>query len=215
VEFLLADTISNIGRTIMNILAIAGGFLIGNLLALIACRLAAKFALKKRLPYWLEGLIRVFVGILVAILVAYFVFGDGNWGFGGSGGGRPGGPGGDNSQQKSDEKADTKEKPVIVPKPKVEPKSTDETVKVIILRGASFPKSFRFDGYEEAVDVETAKQMLKQRLDMSKGKLKSVTFILYENSTAAKGTVVEELERFVSSKLELDVTFSNIAQPLP
>jgi hypothetical protein len=42
-----------------------------------------------------------------------------------------------------------------------------------------------------------------------------VTFILYENSTAAKGTVVEELERFVSSKLGLDVTFSNVPQSLP
>ncbi len=212
-EPLLANVFENVGRIVLNILAIAGGFLIGNVLALILCRVLAKFVLKARLPIWVEGIARVLGGVIVAILVALLVFGDGGWGFGGSGGGRPGGPGGTSIQQKGETTTDPKDKPPIDQKPKVDPLPSDETIKVTIMRGSAFPKTFRFEGYTEAVDLETAKNMLRERIQSGKGKLKSVTFLLYANSTAPDGTVVEELKRFVIS-LDLDVTLSNIAQDL-
>jgi hypothetical protein len=169
VELLLADAISNVGRTVLNILAIAGGFLIGNVLALITCRLLAKFALKKRLPYWLEGLIRVAVGLIVAILVAYFVFGDGGWGFGGSGGGHPGGPGGQSAQQQGDDKEKPKEK-IIEPKPKIEVKPADETIRITIMRGSSFPRTFRFDSNDEPTNFwKQQSQFWKNACKRAKG----------------------------------------------
>lgn len=212
-EPLLANVFENVGRIVLNILAIAGGFLIGNVLALILCRVLAKFALKSRFPVWVEAIARIAGGIIVAILVALLVFGDGGWGFGGSGGGRPGGPGGSSAQQQGDNTDDPKEKPKTDQKPKIDPLPSDDTIKITIMRGSAFPKTFRFEGYTEAVDLETAKNMLRQRIQSGKGKLKSVTFLLYANSTAPDGTVVEELKRFVTS-LDLDVTLSNVAQDL-
>lgn len=150
--------------------------------------------------------------MIVAILVALLVFGDGGWGFGGSGGGRPGGPGGTSSQQKGDTKDKPKDDPKVTP-PKVDPLPSDETIKVTVLRGSAYPKSFRFEGYAEGVDLETAKNMLRKRLEM-RGKLKSVTFLLHTNSTAPEVKDVDDLKKFVLAQ-DLDVTLSNVGTALP
>src|SRR4051794_29317906 len=91
VPLLYAD-FGNVGETLVRILAIAGGFLVGYLLTHLLLRLIAKLALQKRMPGMLERALQVIGGLIVAFLVALLVFGEGGWGLGGPGGGRPGGP---------------------------------------------------------------------------------------------------------------------------
>ena len=88
VDPLLASMFDNVGKVVLGALAVAGGFLIGNLLTLVACRILAKFAFKRKFNPTLEKALRVIGGIALAILVAFLVFqGGSGWGFGGGGSG--------------------------------------------------------------------------------------------------------------------------------
>ena len=96
---LLANAFENVGRTLLNFLAIGGGFLLGATLAWILVRVVTKSMFKKKPNRVVDKIARAVGGILGALLVALLVFGDGGWGFGGSGAGHIGGDGGSEKQQ--------------------------------------------------------------------------------------------------------------------
>ena len=81
----LAAMFDNAGKFVLGALAVAGGFLLGNLLMLLICRVVAKMAFQSRMNRRLEQALRILAGIAVAVLVAWLVFRGGpGWGFGGA-----------------------------------------------------------------------------------------------------------------------------------
>ena len=206
------DMAAKAGKYVLYVLAVAGGFMIGNLLALIVCRLVAKMAFHSRMPPRPEQAIRMLVGIAVAALVGYLLFQNGlGWGFGGTGRGEGTQTGGTNPKE-SDPAKETR--PKVDPKPKDEDAILASGLKVTVLRGASYPKSFRFEGETEGVDLAAAKEKLRQRKDSSKDKLKFMDLIIYKNSTAESHPVVAEFESFAHD-LGLRTSRKKLDESLP
>lgn len=196
-EPLYADAFTNVGRTILNFLAIAGGFLIGYVLTHIILRIIAKFALKDRLPLLLERALQVLGGILVAFLVALLVFGDGSWGFGGSGGGRPGGPGGESIQQPD---PGEQKDPPTPPRKKEDEKLVPTAVETIVVMKASpNPTAFRFESDKEVMGIAKAKKRLDD-IKASAGKtLVTLLVKVYKNSASENNPDVREFRRYADS----------------
>ncbi|HEX3150943.1 MAG TPA: hypothetical protein VHR66_22885 [Gemmataceae bacterium] len=196
-DILLAeiDVAGKAGKYVLYGLAVAGGFMVGNLLTWAICRLVARMALKSKMPAQLERALRILGGVAVAILVGYLLFRFGSgWGLGGSGTGEGDGKSGTNIEGTHDPKQKAA--------PKGETKSAEEKAtlasgtKVTIHRGATYPKSFQFEGDADAVDLATAKQKLRQRQDSSAGQLKFVDLLFYRNSMAEIHPSIEEFETF-------------------
>ena len=212
---LLADAVTTkAGQYVIYVLAVAGGFLVGNWLTWLVCRLAARLVLRRSINLQLERALRILGGIIAAVLVAYLLFRFGTgWGLGGSGSGEGQGTGGPTAKDAN--LGHGKEPP-----PKTDPTGPEATpilatgLKVTVLRGSSFPKTFLFEGEAEGVDLATAKQKLKQRLDQSQGRLKFVDLLIYRNSTEGGHPVVQEFEAFAHD-LDLKTARKKLDQALP
>ncbi len=192
---LYADFIANAGKVFIGILAVAGGFLIGNWLTLLICRVLAKFAFKQKINNTLERALRVIGGIIVAILVALIVFrGGSGWGFGGSGDGEGAGPGGEGKADPTDKnQRDTRADP------KANPKSLEITKeRITVLTPADFPNTFRFDGQRDGLDLEAAKKHLRSMKEANE-KLGQVELYFYRDSTADSHPDVVKFEAFAHS----------------
>src|SRR5262249_9925716 len=135
------DVAAKAGRYVIYVLAVFGGFLVGNVLTLILCRLLAKAMFRRRMPAQVERGPPVLCGIVVAALVAFLLFRMGpGWGLGGSGTGEGEGSGGpsNQSQQKQSETGPdsrAKEKPAFLA----------TGLEITILRGRDYPKSYLFE----------------------------------------------------------------------
>ena len=196
VDLLFADidVAAKAGRYVIYVLAVFGGFLVGNVLTLILCRLLAKAMLKRRMPEQLERAPRVIGGILIAALVAFLLFRMGpGWGLGGSGTGEGEGSGGPSSESKQ---GPGKEK-TSTTSPNVEIVQASR-LRVTIQRAASYPQTFRFEGEPEAVDLGAAKEKLRKRATDSKGKLQLVEIAVYKDSTAVDNRDVREFIDFAN-----------------
>ena len=89
------DVAGKAGQYVMYVLAVAGGYLIGNLFTLLICRVMAKLVFKKHMNLKFERALRIVGGIVVAALIAFLLFRFGHgWGLGGSGSGEGQGSGG-------------------------------------------------------------------------------------------------------------------------
>ncbi len=184
-DLLLADVdvATKAGKYVMYVLAVAGGFLIGNLVTLLVCRLLAKFAFKQKFNPRLEQATRTLGGIAVAILVAYLLFRFGTgWGLGGSGSGEGKDTGGPTS---SKENLGKEKQP-----PTKSSVTTTETVvvtrlTVTIQPAADFPKTFRFDGEPEALELNAALKKLDALKDSAGGKLQLLEVRVFKNSSEA------------------------------
>jgi hypothetical protein len=206
------DLAAKAGKYVLYVLAVAGGFLLGNVLTLLICRIIAKLALKTKINQRLEQALRILGGIAVAILVGYLLFQNGlGWGFGGTGQGKGEQTGGNNPKETDPTK---ESRPKVEPKPKDEEAILASGIKVTILRGASFPKSFRFEGEADGVDLATAKDKLRQRKDASKDRLKFMDIVIYKNSTAEGHPMVVEFENFAHD-LGLRTSRQKLDQTLP
>jgi hypothetical protein len=212
VDLLLADAdvATKAGKYVMYVLAVAGGFLLGNLFTLFLCRLGAKFVLKDRMNPTFERALRVLGGILVAVLVAYLLFRFGSgWGLGGSGTGEGEGSGGI--------------APSITPQspeqPKTDPKKSppaeivSSTLRVTIEAATSYPRTFRFASEPEAVDLAAAKKALEDFRARVKGEPR-LEITVYQNSTAVDHASVRE---FISHAHELNFAtrVDKVAERLP
>lgn len=191
----LADPVATkAGQYVIYVLAVAGGFLIGNWLTWLVCRLIARLFFKRSTHLKLERALRILGGIAVAVLVAFLLFRFGTgWGLGGSGTGEGEGTGGPTPK---DANLGKDKQPKVDPKTKEDPATLASGTKVTILRGRDFPKSYLFEGETEGVDFPTAKEKLRKRLEDSEGRLKFVDIIIYRNSTAERNALVEDLEAF-------------------
>jgi hypothetical protein len=181
VNLLLADidVAAKAGRYVIYVLAVFGGFLVGNVLTLILCRLLAKAMFKRRMPEQLERALRVIGGIVVAALVAFLLFRMGpGWGLGGSGTGEGEGSGGPSKESKQGPGKDT----TTTTTPNVETVQASR-LRLTIQRAPAYPQTFRFEGEPEAVDLATAKEKLRKRAADSKGKLQLVEIAVYQDST--------------------------------
>lgn len=184
VDPLFANMFDSAGRVVLGVLAVAGGFLIGNLLTLLGLRLLAKFALKRKFNEMLEKALRVIGGLVLAVLVAFLVFrGGSGWGFGGGGAGDGSDP---NGEGKAVEPSPEKAKDKKVEPPKIDSKTIEiDQIGVTVLTAREYPKTFKFDGEREGRDLTEAKARLKELLEQSHGKLRLLTIWIYHDSTAS------------------------------
>jgi hypothetical protein len=207
----LAAMFDNPGRVVLGVLAVAGGFLVGNLLTLILCRLVAKAAFHTRMNHRLEQALRILGGIALAVLVAWLVFRGGpGWGFGGTGSGEGEGAGGPSPKDTDPSKE---------ARPKVVPKKDEEAilasgVKVTVLRGSAYPKTFRFEGEAEGMDLAAAKEKLRHRKEASMGKLQFMDLLIYRNSTAEGNLLIQDFEEYAHG-LGLRTSRQKLDQSLP
>ena len=208
---LYAEAFANVGRVVVNCLAIAGGFLLGNLLVLFVCRLIARFFLKERLPVVLERALRVLGGLALAFLVALLVFGDGGWGLGGSGGGTPGGSGGEAKQPPESSKET--QPPVPDVKKPVEDVVVDRKVSVTVLRASPNPTSFLFKGDRQAVGIADAKKRLLS-LATQTGNQAKIELLIYRDSSGITNADVDEFIRY-ANELRLHPNVTKLDQSLP
>jgi hypothetical protein len=174
------DFATKAGKYVMYVLAVAGGFLIGNLLTLFICRLLAKFAFKHKINHRLEQVARILGGIAVALLVAYllFQFGPG-WGLGGSGSGE----GNDSGGQTPGSENLGKEK-----QPPGKSATSSETVSVTrlvvtIQPAMNYPKTFRFEGEPDGIDLDAATKKLDELKAAGGDKLQLLELRVFKNSS--------------------------------
>ena len=191
------DVATKAGKYVMYVLAVAGGFLLGNILTWVACRVGAKLVLKTRMNTQLERALRVLGGIVAAALVAYLLFRFGTgWGLGGSGSGEGEGSGGI--------------APSITPQspeqPKTDPKKSppaevvSSTIRVRIEPASSYPKTFRIESSAEAIDLAAAKKALEEFRGKVKGEPR-LEIRVFQNSTAVEHADVRE---FIAHAHELN-----------
>jgi hypothetical protein len=179
----------NTGKFVLGALAVAGGFLVGNLLMLIVCRLLAKFVFHTMMNRRLEQALRILAGIAVAVLIAWLVFRGGpGWGFGGTGTGEGEGSGGitpstTRPSEQSPNTTDSKKPPSEVVSP---------VLRLRIEAATAYPKTFKFEGSNDAIDLVAAEKVLED----FKGKVKGeprLEITVYQNSTAADHPDVRDL----------------------
>lgn len=208
---LFANTFENVGRTLLNFLAIGGGFLLGSVLMWFVVRMVAKFTFQQKPNKAVDMVARGIGGIAGALLIALLVFGDGGWGFGGSGGGRPGGPGGKDLQQPNTpatNKETDKAKPEIPPI-KVTPEDLSDRVKIVILGGSV--KDDKFYLLEQPMSLDELKKALETRNQQKK--LNGLTVFVYKNSAALDSAVVSDLKD-LARKLQLSIDFPPVQREL-
>ncbi|HJZ94520.1 MAG TPA: hypothetical protein VKE40_26885 [Gemmataceae bacterium] len=202
---LLADAFANPGKIVIYILAVAGGFLVGNVLTLILCRLIAKAMFKKRMPEMPERALRVLGGLVVAALVAWLLFQGGfGWGLGGTGGDDTGNPGGDSGKPKDGGKDPGKTAPESI-------QSTRTRVR--IEPATAHPKTFRFEGDAEALDLDAAKARLTELQKKAKGEPR-LDIQVYLNSSAIGNDYVRKFIEHAHT-LGFATRVEMIKEPLP
>jgi hypothetical protein len=195
----------------MYVLAVAGGYLIGNVLTLILCRIVAKMTFKRRMYENLERALRVIGGVIVAILVAYLLFRFGTgWGLGGTGSGEGEGSGGQTPNQ-SNQGAGKESK--VDPKPNDLETVVSPVVQLRIEKATDYPRTFRFRGDAEGIDLAAAKNRLTELANTVKGQ-PLVELRVYLNSTEAGHPDVKDLIEHAHS-LRFSTRVDKISDRLP
>lgn len=215
-EPLFANSFENVGRTLLNFLAIGGGFLVGSMLAWFGVRMAGKMMFRQKPNRAVDLTARTLGGIAGAILVAYLVFGDGGWGFGGSGGGAPGGPGGTGkqqpNQQNNETNSNTEQPKVEIPKIKPKAPETDDSIRVIVLGGDAKPDRF-YLVEDENMPSTLAEVTAKIEGRNQAKKLTRLTVFVYKNSASMDSAVVGDL-RDLARKFDLSLDFPPVQRDL-
>lgn len=158
----LAEMGSKLERTIVMILAVSGGFLLGYLLMGVFLYFFIHYITRSKsgTPRLVSNILRVSAGVLTALFVYFYVFGEGGSGIGGSGGGNIGNPG--EAQTKKEETTPT----AITPK-KEEPKkviesNAGEMLLIWVLEAPRYDgKFFRFDGEDEPLTIKAVSDRLE------------------------------------------------------
>jgi hypothetical protein len=195
---LFADMFDHVGKVVLGALAVAGGFLIGNLLTLVACRILAKFVFKQKFNEKLEKALRVIGGIALAVLIAFLVFqGGSGWGFGGGGSGE--GSGDDGKGEGKSGEVKVRESPTT---PKTVGSATFEVTefRIVVLPSKEYPRIFRFAGAQDVLDLAGAKARLKELQDGSKGNLR-IELAIYKDSPAEDHPDIRALTDYAHNTL--------------
>jgi hypothetical protein len=191
VHVLLADLIPQelVEEFIKYALYVLGGYVVGNLATLIICRIAAYYWSKQRMGLPLERALRTIGGFIVAAIVALFMFPAG-WGRGGPGTGQGEGEGG--KEPGSSREVKDKQPSKLDPKTKEEEAILATSLKVTIQKATDYPKTFRFNGESEGLDLAAAKKKLKELRDASGRRLQLLELRVYKDSTESGHVDVRE-----------------------
>lgn len=210
----------NLGPMVVNLLAVAGGFLLGAVLAQLIVTMGLKYITVGRIkaPGWVLWGVRLLGGVTAAWLVALFVFGSsgtGWWpGFGGGPGGlgtgKEGGPG-------------TQPGPDPGPKKNGGPVGggkEEDSLRVEVLNWADGQQIMDSRRYRFAADaalktLDEVKEAVERRLQEAGVKrLGRVEIVIYLNSPDRDTPTVKDLVNWVTLKgLEPAVTMPPVKSP--
>jgi len=214
-----ADTttaVTNLQQVGINLLAIAGAFLVGTQFTKYFVIFIFKTMTKKKQPppRMVQTLLKYVGGVIFAIIVALLVFGDGS-GFG-FGSGRGTGPGdSENKDQKKDSKFSTetestrievtkKEIPKVIPESDLPP--ADQRERIVVLGGYDrLERYYRLEGKTDRVSLTELIRYLREKQQSPIHPLKGVTILVYKNSPAMEHRLVKDLQKWASEqKLSVD-----------
>jgi hypothetical protein len=214
---LLADMVAHLGRLVVNVFAVAGGFLVGYILTGLLVKLLCHLVAKKQAPRRVQQVLRALGGLALAILVALFVFGKGDgWGLGGSGIGA--------GDSKTDEKGKAPTPPVEPNPPVKEPPTKDtpskpeESLRVVLLGGNRVKggRIFEVEGEGTPRTLAELKDAIGRRVKQADpGKpLKTVELLVYPQSVPPETPEVGQLREWAGSQ-GLGVKFPPVSGDLP
>jgi hypothetical protein len=214
---LFADMVAHLGRLVVNVFAVAGGFLVGYMLTGLLVKLLCHLVAKKQAPKRVQQVLRALGGLALAILVALFVFGKGDgWGLGGSGVGT--------GEAKSDDKGKNSTPPVETVSPVKEPPTKDtpskpeESLRVVLLGGNRVKdgRIFQVEGENTARTLAELKEAIGRRSKQADpGKpLKTVELLIYPQSVPPETPEVGQLREWAAAQ-GLGVKFPPASGDLP
>jgi hypothetical protein len=210
---LLLAAFENIGRVVVGVFAIAGGFLIGNLITYFGIKLGSKLILKKQPPAVPTRIARLVGGAALAMLVAYFVFGEGGFGFGtGAGTGHKDGIDAGKSKEVSNK---NNEAPKDISKqvgPSIGNEIPRERSRVTILGGEDVKddRYYLLDNDPMPHTLAEIKSLLYERIGKGLG---GVAIYVYSNSADRRTLVVTDLEDWAREQ-KLELTFPPVQNQL-
>lgn len=194
----------NLGAFVVNILAVAGGFLIGYVLMYYGLPWLLKMATARliQVPKWLRSILSLVAGVIVAWLVALLVFGTGGTGWWpGGGGGFPGGGGGGTSKnggptarETAPEKGTGRENGGP---------AEDQTLRVEVLNWAGEQpildtRRYRIVGEQDLKTMLEIEELVdRQSRD---GRLKRLEIVIYLNSPDKDTQPVQDLQNLAKRK---------------
>lgn len=194
----------NLAKLIEGILATAGGFLIGYLLAAIFGWFFDKYLLKRKSPALLHRILRLLGGLILAIIVAMMVFGGG----GGSGNGTGDGAGDGKASPTAgtldpNAKADPKAPPV---KPS---KSAEERVGITVLGGTDVQENrfYQIDDDPAPRTFAEVKDHVRKKKELETKPLGLEIRFAERNALPRDHSAVRQLEAWARDVAGLSVTF--------
>jgi hypothetical protein len=189
----------NLGRFVVNVLAVAGGALVGGLVSGLLVQLGARLLYGGTVPKAILNAVRVVGAVVLAWVVALFVFsGAGGGGPGGGGGLFPGGGGNGTEPASTGREGPTARD---TRREEVGPPTTPEnTLRVEVLgEGVSGGRFYRVAGETQAETFEEIKRTVERKRQEASG-LQKLEIVLYENSPDRDTPVVKDLETWAKMK---------------
>jgi hypothetical protein len=211
----LADLAPHLGDTIIKVLAIIGGALLGGLLIGMLVQLIIKGVTRRPAPRFVKNLVRLLGAVAAGVAVYLFVFGPGGGGLGGFGWGLGGGGGGATGHNGT-----TQRGPDSTPRerPATTPATQPDRAQVLAIEmlGGARVKDNRFylvENQKEPATLEDVRKTLEQRLQ-SQPPLKAIEIVIREDSVSERDPAVDKL-RQLGEQLGLGVSRNTPPAPKP
>jgi hypothetical protein len=207
-ELFAVGAIENIGNVVVGIMAVAGAFLIGNLLTWLIVGTISRVFIKRVVPPKMMKIMRIIGGILLALAVAYWAFREGGFGFG-TGTGTP------MNENKGDQKQEEKKEPTVIQKKEEIVKKKDEgpleeSIRIVVLGGdAKEQRFYELEGEKTPRTFSEITRTILERKDKSVRPLRMVTILVYKNSADRDGAVVRSLVNWAKAQ-NLGVSFPSV-----
>jgi hypothetical protein len=200
------------GDTIVKVLVIVGGALLGGLLIGMVSGILVKGVTRKPTPRGIKNFIRLLGAIAVGLAIYMFVFGPGGGGLGGVGWGLGGGDGGPTGHGRA-----TQPGPDATTRENLTPTTTPRAqVLAIDMLGGARVKENRFyliEGEKEPATLEELQKTLEQRLK-AQPPLKAIDIVIREDSVSERDPAVNKL-RQLAEQLGLGVSLKTSAGEKP
>jgi len=196
---------SAFGETIIRVLAIVGGAVVGGLFIGMLAQVLIKFTTRKPAPRFVKNVVRLLGAVAVGLAVYLFVFGPGGGGLGGFGwglGGSGSGTTGHSGTTQTGLEGTPRERPQTT---SARPSERERVLAIEMLGGARV-KDNRFylaEGEKEPATLEEVRKTLEKRLQ-SRPPLKAIDIIISEDSVSERDPAVSKL-RQLAEQLNLDV----------
>jgi hypothetical protein len=186
----------DLGMQVLKLLAVAGGAAVGWLGSGVLFRLLARMSLGRQVPRPMMFVVRALGAVALGLAVWYWAFGTGGSGFGtGAGLGCAGGQG-----PGAEVEAPPEPRPLESPPLPAEKAGAGSDVLRVEMLGGARVQEQRFyvlEGERRPKTFAELREALQARQqDKSKGPLKGVEIVIYEDSVAQDHPAVRDLERW-------------------